>query len=231
MKATADNRGMHSVALFAGLSADEFDAVLEGVHEVSYPAGTTLFTTDQPGEVVYLISEGAVKVFIEGPNGKSTTLAVLGAGEVIGEMSVADSLAHSAAASTIDDSVLLWLSHAHLKGCLEQIPALNRNLANILSRRLRLADAQIQSLSSLDLFGRVARQLLTFAQEYGHTAPSGGVAIPFRLTQSDLADLVGASRGRVNSVLMSFREQGYLRVDSGFRITLEDLDALARRCV
>jgi len=231
MKVTIESKSIRKVALLKGLSDAEIEQVLEDAHEVSYPAGTVLFTFDQPGEVVYIIVEGAVKVYLEGAHSKSTTLAVLSVGEIVGEMSMADSLAHSAAASTLDDTTLIWMSHAHLRDCLDKIPSLNRSLANVLSRRLRLADAHIQSLSALDLFGRVARQLLTFAQEYGQPAPGGGLTIPFRLTQSDLADLVGASRGRVNSVLMSFREDGYLRVDSGFRITLDNQEALARRCV
>jgi CRP/FNR family cyclic AMP-dependent transcriptional regulator len=226
-----NNQTLKDIVLFKGLSAEEMASAVEGLHEASVPAGSALFTAEQPGEVVYVIVGGAVKIYVEGAGGRQVTLTILGASEVVGEMSVADSLAHSASAVTIEDSTLLWMSHTHFRECLQTMPTLNHNLAMVLSRRLRLANAQIQSLAALDLYGRIARQLLVFAQEYGEPAPGGGVRIPFRLTQSDLGDLVGASRGRVNGVLMTFREQGHIAVDANYRITVSNQEALAERCV
>jgi CRP/FNR family cyclic AMP-dependent transcriptional regulator len=231
MKVSLDSQTLKQMTLFKGLTHEELAEVVKGIHEASFPAGTSLFSAEQPGEVVYIIVTGAVKVYVAGAGDRFVTLAILGPGEVVGEMSVADSLAHSATAATVEDSTLLWISHIHFRDCLATVPALNRNLAVILSRRLRLANAQIQSLAALDLYGRIARQLLVFAQEYGEPLPGGGSRIPFRLTQSDLGDLVGASRGRVNGVLMSFREQGHIAVDTGYRISITGADALAKRCV
>jgi CRP/FNR family cyclic AMP-dependent transcriptional regulator len=110
------------------------------------------------------------------------------------------------------------------------MPTMMRNLVRILSRRIRLANAQIQSLATLDVYGRVARQLLAFANEYGRRTPNGGTVITLRLTQSDLADLIGATRVRVNQVLVDFRQHNYISVDQNHRITVHDQEALARRC-
>lgn len=231
MKVTLDSQTLKKMTLFKDLSQEELAEAVDGIHEESVPAGTNLFSAEQPGEVVYIIVTGAVKVYVVGAGDRHVTLAILGPGEVVGEMSVADSLAHSATAAAIEDATLLWISHAHFRECLATIPTLNRNLAVILSRRLRLANAQIQSLAALDLYGRIARQLLIFAQEYGEPLTGGGTRIPFRLTQSDLGDLVGASRGRVNGVLMSFREQGHIAVDGSYHINIKDMEALAERCV
>jgi CRP/FNR family cyclic AMP-dependent transcriptional regulator len=222
---------LRGMLLFKDLTTEELDTVARGLYVESLHPGSTLFSADQPGEVVYVISSGAVKVYIDGAAGRQVTLAILGPSEVVGEMSVADSLTHSASAATIEESTLYWMGYAHFKACLQEMAALNRNLTIILSRRLRLANAQIQSLSALDLYGRVARQLLTFAREYGQPLPRGGVKIPFRLTQSDLGDLVGASRGRVNGVLGAFREQGHISTESDYHITIHNTEALAQRCV
>ncbi len=88
----------------------------------------------------------------------------------------------------------------------------------------------MQPLAALDVYRRVARQILAFTQEYGQPAPNGDITIPFRLTQTDMADLVGASRVRVNHVLVHYKEQHYISVDQNYRITVHDKEALAQRC-
>jgi CRP/FNR family cyclic AMP-dependent transcriptional regulator len=145
-------------------------------------------------------------------------------------MSLVDHLARSATAVTLDECSVFWLDRASFWRCLEAIPALNYNLARTLSRRLRLTNAHIQSLAALDLFGRVARQLVVFAQEYGEVPPGDTKVkrIPFRLTQTDLSDLVGASRGRVNQVLVSFKERGFISVNSQHYVTILNMGALAQ---
>jgi len=109
----------------------------------------------------------------------------------------------------------------------EEVPALGKNLAHVLSRRLWLANTH--SLSALDVPGRVAAQLLALATEYGEPAPEGGTLVPMPLTQTDLAALVGASRVRVNQALGFFRKRGAISVAEDGRFTVRDSDALARR--
>jgi CRP/FNR family cyclic AMP-dependent transcriptional regulator len=99
-----------------------------------------------------------------------------------------------------------------------------------MSRRLRLANVQMQALAGLGVDGRLARQLLAFANEYGEAADGGAVRIPIRLTQGDLAGLIGASRVRVNQVLGTYKLQGYVSADRNHRITIHDRDGLAQRC-
>lgn len=84
-------------------------------------------------------------------------------------------------------------------------------------------------LARLDVAGRVARQTLDFAHEYGEPI-AVGIRIPSRLMQADLASLVGASRVRVNQVLVNYKHQGYLSVDDHHRLTVHDPVALAREC-
>ena len=95
---------------------------------------------------------------------------------------------------------------------------------------MRLADELIQALATLDVYGRVARQLLAFSEKYGEASSDGGILIPIRLTQGDIADLVGASRKRVNQVMVSFKQSDYLSVAPNGRISVRDRQALARLC-
>jgi len=124
----------------------------------------------------------------------------------------------------------VWIDRGVFGRALETKPRLASNVLTVLSRRLRLANAHIQSLSTLYVPGRVARQLLSFAREYGEPAADGSVHIPLRLTQADLANSIGASRERVNKALAVMRRQGHVRVDHRHRLTVLDLEGLARWC-
>ena len=105
---------------------------------------------------------------------------------------------------------------------------MTRNLAELLSKRLRLTNTPVRTLAAMDVPGRVAAQLLALAKEYGEETQDG-VRVPIRLTQSDLAALVGASRVRVNQVVAFFRRRGHLSIGTDHHITVLDRDALARR--
>lgn len=165
-------------------------------------------------------------MFVEREGGVEATLTILGPGEIVGEMSLADSLRRSANAATREESTLLWMDRTSFQSILAENPTISTNLISILSRRLRLANARTRFLVSLDVRGRVAAQLLAFANEYGEDV-SGGVRIPFRLTQTDIADLVGASRVRVNKVLGFHKRQGHVSVSRDHRITVHETDSLA----
>ena len=200
------------------------------MRSTTFPAGTNIITVEQPGEVTYVVLEGTLKIHVEQADGSDVILAILGAGEVVGEMSMVDHLGRSANVVTMEPSRLCWLDRATFWECMATMPTMNYNLVFLMSRRLRLANAQIQSLATLDVFGRVARQLLAFAHEYGSATGQGDVVIPMHLTQSDLAAMIGATRVRVNQVLVDFKERKYISVDQNYRITVHNQDALAQRC-
>jgi CRP/FNR family transcriptional regulator, cyclic AMP receptor protein len=200
------------------------------VQERSFTAGASVLTAEQPGEAIYVLLKGSVKVYLTHTDGSEVILAILGTGEVLGEMSLADSLGRSASVSTLEDSTFLWMDRKTFLSSMEEVPAITRNLLGILSRRLRLADTHTRSLASLDVHGRVAAQLLAFAHEYGEpVSDGGGTLIPLRLTQTDLGGLVGASRVRVNQALGYYRRRSEISLDKEGRITVHDEEALARR--
>lgn len=100
---------LRDIPFFQGLTPGELERAAGVLHLHSFPAGASLFSSEQPGEVAYIILSGAVKVYMEHPNGRIVILAILGPGEIVGEMSLVDHLARSASAVTLDDSRTLWL--------------------------------------------------------------------------------------------------------------------------
>ena len=134
-----------------------------------------MITAEQPGEVVYVLLEGTVKILIEQMDGREVILAFLGAGDTVGEMSLVDSAGRSANVMTMEKCTFLWMDRATFQDCLKNVSEFTQNLVRLLAGRLRMANEQIQSLSSLDVAGRLARQILAFAERYGRAEePNGG---------------------------------------------------------
>jgi CRP/FNR family cyclic AMP-dependent transcriptional regulator len=198
--------------LFRGVPTPELERFTPLMHQRTFPAGSTVITAEQPGEAVYVLLRGSVKVHLLTPEGTEVILAVLGPGEVVGEMSLADSLGRSASVKTLEETTLLCMDRVTFRTSVEEAPALARNLAKLLSRRLKLANTHVRSLAALDVLGRVAAQLLALAKEYGEPSPGDCTLIPLPLTQSDLAALVGASRVRVNQAIAFFKRRGWISV-------------------
>jgi CRP/FNR family transcriptional regulator, cyclic AMP receptor protein len=229
MTDTLESRILSEVALFRGLPAERLYKIEARVRRRTFPAGAHVITVEEPGETVYVVLEGSVKVYVTRPDGSEFILAILGAGEIVGEMSIADSLGRSANVITLEETIFLLLDRRSFRASVEELPRMALNLTNILSRRLRLANAHLRSVAARDVPGRVAAQLLALAREYGVPSSRNGTLIPLPLTQSNLAALVGASRVRVNQAIAFFKKRHYLSVGTDRRITIHDADALARR--
>ncbi len=230
MAAVTDPTTLSDIVLFESLTAQELDWLNDHMHQRVFGAGSNLALAEQPGEVIYVVLEGTLKIFTQRLDGTEVILAILGPGDTVGEMSLVDSAGRSANVVTLEKSNLLWMDRATFQVCLETIPAITYNLVHILSKRLRLANEQIQSLATLDVYGRVARQLLAFAEQYGQPVGDGATLIPIRLTPSDIADLVGASRERINQVVVNYKRNRYISIDRRYRVTVHNRQSLADRC-
>ncbi len=224
-----DTRNILSdIQLFEGLTPAQLDWVSHRAHRRVFPTGRNVMIVEQPGEAVYIILHGTVKVYTE-QGGRDAILSILGSGDLLGEMSLIDSVGRSASVVTLEDSLMLWMDKVMFNYILDNFPPIARNLVKILSARVRLSDQMIQSLATLDVNGRVARQLLAFAERYGRDE-DGMVKIRITLTQSDIADLVGASRKRVNQTMVYFKEGGLVSMDADGRINIHSKEGLARFC-
>ena len=216
------------IDLFKGLTATQLEWVAQRAHRRVFEAGRNVLTIEQPGEAVYVILHGTVKIHIE-QGERDVIVSILGTGDLLGEMSLIDSVGRSASAVTLEDSLMLWMDKLTFNYMLDNFPPVARNLVKILSARVRLSDQLIQALATLDVNGRVARQLLAFAEKYGREK-DGATQIRIVLTQSDIADLVGASRKRVNQAMVLFKERGLIDTDAEGRIAIKDGERLAKFC-
>ncbi len=228
MPVITDDRTLERQSLFQHLTPEQLAQISGQWRRQTFPAGTTILTIEQPSEAVYLIERGAVKIHLEQMDGTDVILAILAAGDVLGEMGLMDATARSASAVTLEETVCWWIERAAFQHCLQTIPQLAHNLLHLLSQRLRMANEQIQALATKDVEGRVARQVLALVKAYGQPTATGDWYLPIRLTQSDLASFVGATRERVNQVMASYKQRYYLSVDKNHHLTIHNLDALTK---
>ncbi len=230
-EASSDTQNILStIPLFRGLNQAEMEWIARRAHRRVFPAGANVLVAEQPGEAVYIILSGTVKIYIDQVEKRSVVLSIIGAGDTLGEISLLDSSGHSASAVTLEESLMLWMDKTAFHQMLDEFPRVSRNLVNIMGTRLRMNNELIQSLATLDAKGRVARQLLAFADRYDSLHLGEPVIIPITLTQGDIADLVGASRKRVNQAMVSFREQGLISTNPAGKLVVLDRKGLAKFC-
>ena len=230
MGAVQDPNRLGDLELFQGLTAEQLAELNGLLRNQAVQAGAHFITAEQPGEVVYVLLSGTVKIYVTRADGREVILAFLGPGDTVGEMSLVDSAGRSANVVTTEPSRLLWMDRTTFQTCLRTLTPLANNLVRLLAHRLRFANEQIQALCTLDVPGRVARQILAMADRYGSLEAGGEVRIPIRLTQSDLAEIVGASRERVNQVIVELKQRGAIAVDPDHRIRVLNRRDLARYC-
>ncbi len=206
------------VPLFARLQPEEISRLAARMRRRTYRKNTAVVWQGDPGSTMFLIESGQVKVVMSSPRGQEAILKLLGEGDFFGDIALFDGQPRTADVVTIEESQLLLLEREALVSVIKDSPCLALGLLEALAGRLRYDVELMHVASFLDGPGRLAQVLLRLA---GALRQSDGapVTIPIRLTQTELAGLVGASRESVNRWLGEFEDRGYIRRD-GFRIAI-----------
>lgn len=211
-----------SVPLFKSLDASELARFAELVREKSYPKGSVILFEDDPGDSLFIVRDGRVKVVLLADDGREVILGILGPGEHFGELSLIDEQPRSAHVIAMEDALLLVLRREDFRKRVEANPSVAWSLLAELSGRLRKADGQIGSLVLLDVHGRIARLLLDTAD----VGESALIARP--LTHQTIAHLIGASRETVSRAMRDFQASGWIAAERR-RIRIVDRSALLKR--
>lgn len=212
---------LRTVPLFAKLDDVEVQQFADLMRDRSYPKGSVIVFEDDPGDSLYIVRQGRVKVVLVGEDGREVILGVLGVGEHFGELSLIDEQPRSAHVIAMEDTSLLVLRSDDFRRRVEASPAVAWALLQELSRRLRRADTKIHGLALLDVPGRIAHLLLDFAQE------GEADTIDKPLTHQTIAHMIGASRETVSRTMKEFQDNGWIAVERR-RISVSNRDALKR---
>jgi CRP/FNR family transcriptional regulator len=219
--------GLAHTPLFAALDDDAAAALRSCMHDVRVTRGRTLFNEGDPGDRLYVVTEGKIKLGRTAPDGRENLLAVLGPGEMFGELSLFDPGPRTATATAVTDAAVLELGHNDLQPWLTGRPEVAAHLLGALAQRLRRTNEAMADLVFSDVPGRVAKALLDLARRFG-VQSEDGLHVTHDLTQEELAQLVGASRETVNKALADFASRGFLRLEARAVVIL-DIERLSRR--
>ncbi|GAA1958516.1 Crp/Fnr family transcriptional regulator [Catenulispora subtropica] len=213
--------------LFATLDQDAAASLRASMNEIELARGELLFHEGDPGDSLYVVLRGKIKLGRTSGDGRENLVAVLGPGEMFGELSLFDPGPRSAGATALVDSTLLGLSSDELTPWLATRPDVARALLRAIARRLRRTNDSMSDLVFSDVPGRVAKALLDLSARFG-TPAEDGIHVAHDMTQEELAQLVGASRETVNKALADFAGRGWLRLEAR-AVVLTNVERLSQR--
>ena len=222
-----DNDVLREAPLFRELDDEAAVALRASLTETRLRRGEVLFREGDSGDKLFIVTEGKVKLGKSSSDGRENLLAILGPGQMFGELSLFDRGPRSATVTAVTDCVMQSLSHDELLEWLTGRPAVARGLLAQLGSRLRKANDVVADLVFSDVPGRVAKALLDLASRFGRTADDG-IHVHHDLTQEELAQLVGASRETVNKALADFVHRGWIQLQ-GKSVVVLDEERLRRR--
>jgi CRP/FNR family cyclic AMP-dependent transcriptional regulator len=196
------------------------------VTQMVFARGQTIFVQDEPGDRMFVLAEGAVKLVVRSRHGEVVELARHWPPAVFGEVALLDGGPRSASAEAIEPSLLLGIARAKVIELLRSDSGVVDALLRSLGELVRRANRQTTDLVFLDLQGRVARKLLELADAPGTSGAT--VLDQGAFTQTELAHMVGGVRQTVNLALRSLERRGLIRVSEG-KIEILELEQLRRR--
>jgi len=213
-RATSLAKLRHVVPLFAGFGASDFESLEKCLVRRRYPAGQTLFHMGDEGGSLHFIEGGRVKVTIPSSSGEELILAILGAGNLLGELSLFDGKPRSATVQALEDTETLCLRREDLLTLMRTRFDVVEKILKVLAHRIRDTDMLLAESHFLDITSRLAKKILDLGDAFG-VREGGQVRIGVKITQKDLASMIGATRESINKQLKSLRDQGLVRISGG----------------
>ena len=213
--------------IFQGVDPVAVQHLIEQMETVRYPRGTTIFDEGEPGDRLYIITSGKIKLARHAPDGRENLLTVMGPSDMFGELSIFDPGPRTSSAVCVTEVQAATMNSELLKKWVDDHPEIAQQLLRVLARRLRRTNANLADLIFTDVPGRVAKTLLQLANRFG-VQEGSALRVNHDLTQEEIAQLVGASRETVNKSLAEFVSRGWIRLE-GRAVTLLDVDRLRRR--
>ena len=207
--------------LFAGLGAEAIGSLARLCQTRRLPAGQTLFVKGDPGDALYGVRRGQIRIETGTTAGERLTIEVFGAGDLFGEIAVLDGRPRTADAVAQEDAELFVLPRADFLKTLESDGRLAIRIIELLCARLRSTNERTEEMMFLPLSVRLARRLDTLVQDFGAEV---------QITQDELAGLVGVTRESVNRQLQEWRASGIVTLGRGrILVDRERLAAEARK--
>lgn len=211
---------LRRVPLFARLEPGDLEKIAAQMHERRFGKGRIIFTEGEPGEALFLLKEGRIKLTRQTEDGREHILHLVNAGEVFAEVVLFDGGGYPATAETMEDCRVGIIRNQDLERVIAGSPGLALAMLKIMAGRLRAAQEKVMSLALHDASRRVVSTLLRLAEEHGTAGPAGH-RIDLALTNQELAELAATSRETANRTLNDLRRRGIIDL-TGPQVVIRD---------
>jgi CRP/FNR family cyclic AMP-dependent transcriptional regulator len=215
---------LREIDLFAGLSVDQLREISRTLPMTTCQTGGLVTSPDDEGERLYIVKRGRVRLYRLTPDGKQLTLDILDKGRVVGRMSWLGQELTDAYAEAIEDAVICSFTPQELRRLIDRFPGIGLNIIRYLSDRLAASERERELMAFRTVEERLAARLMELAERFGRPI-DGGVEIDARLTQQELADMIGTSRETLAMTISSLREQGVLDMERQ-RVVIREVERL-----
>lgn len=209
----SDETILATLPFFAKMQPEELHDLFARLKRRTYRAGETIFHKDDAGTTMYIISEGTVKISVPSEVGNEMILSILSSGDFFGELSLFDGKPRSATVTSSGPTEVFVLHRDDFIEFVGKHPRVSLGIISALSKRIRLTDTLVEDVVFLDIPARLAKKLLELSRTHGKLMPNGSLDIELRLTQQDLANMLGTTRESVNRQLVTFQERGFIKID------------------
>jgi CRP/FNR family transcriptional regulator len=199
---------LKTIPLFSGIEEKYLKKISEIVKEKKYPKGSVVFFEDEPGETIYIIKDGKIKIYIiSEQDGREKILTILQSGDFFGEMAILDGAGRSATAQCLEDSILLIIYKNNFIKLLKESSEISHRIIYNLVHRLRETNMQVKELVFMNVRQRTIKTLLRLSEDYKKV--KNGKSMIF-LTHDELARFVGTSRETISRILSDFEKEKIL---------------------
>lgn len=221
------NEVLARAGIFQGVSPDAVAALVRQLEPVTFRRGEVAFVEGEPGDTLYIITVGKVKIGRKSADGRDSLITLMGPSDMFGELAIFDPGPRTSTVTALTEVKAVTMSRSVLRSWIADRPEIAEQLLRVLARRLRRTNDNLSDLIFTDVPGRVAKQLLYLAQRFG-SRDGTALRVDHELTQEEIAQLVGSSRETVNKALSDFAQRGWIRVQ-GRSILIDNPERLAKR--
>ena len=220
-----------AIPFFAGLDPAALERLAGTVRARRFRRGEVIFHVGDPGDALFVIVSGDVKISLPSETGEEAILATLRGGDVFGELALLDGAPRSASATAVTQTETVVLPRDRFRELIATETGVRDALLASIAGELRRLTTHVEELHFLDITGRLAARLVRLAHDGGTVQPDGGIRLRKNLTQGDLAAMVGCTRQSVNKLLGQFTDDGLIRLErEGIVVTdIDGLTAASRR--
>ena len=225
------NHMLAHAGIFRNRSSDLLVEFVKKLETVTFHRGEVIFIEGEPGDKLYIVITGKVKIGRRSADGRDILIALMGPLDIFGEIAIFDPILRSSTVTALSQVKLIMIDSCKLKNWLISKPEVCVYLLQIIAYRLRFSNNFISDQIFTDVPGRLARQLIYLGKKFGSQFVKDDttkVHVNHELTQEEIAQLVGSSRETINKTLSDFTKRGWIHLQSR-SIVINDMNKLAKR--